>query len=69
MGGSCQGTMDQECHMTTTDEQERDAFEMYLGNKDRCNYLMIVADDGCVNIAILFNDQATYKVIITITDL
>ena len=42
---------------------------MYLGNKDRCNYLMLVADDGYVNIAILFNDQATYKVIITITDL
>ena len=69
MGGSCWGTTDQEFHMTTTDEQERDAFEMYLGNKDGCNYLTTVAEDGYINIAVLFSDQTTYKVIIMTTDL
>ena len=31
VGGSCRETTDRECHMTMTDAQVRDVFEMDLG--------------------------------------
>ena len=41
VGGTCWGTMDQECHMMMTDVRERGAFEMNLGNEKEKTILEI----------------------------
>ena len=44
MGGSCQGTMDRECHMTKTGARETDAFEMYLVKQIDLNLFLNTAN-------------------------